>query len=163
MNKPCTIAGLTMLCYPSVLNIKNLYTISVAFCILSCNHIETGKTLKKSDVDFIKGIGLLDEGEEIYKFYSEFKNKNAGNFFTDKWMAHYWIDDSNKQKTMLSSAFYSEIVSIDTVYYAGATYCPYMLVNKTDKTQFKVCAEGKRVEVKQFFEEALSLWKQHRE
>ncbi|GAA4509096.1 hypothetical protein GCM10023172_42200 [Hymenobacter ginsengisoli] len=141
---------------------RNLYVFFVAFGLVSCNHIETGKTLKKSDLDFIRSIGLLDEGEEIHKFYSELRNKNAGNFFTDKRMAAYWIDDKNKRKTALSSAFYPEIVSIDTVYYAGATYCPYMLVNKDDSTQFKVCAEGKRAEVKQFFEEALNLWKKNR-
>jgi hypothetical protein len=141
---------------------RRIYVLFSMLCLVSCNHIETGKTLRQADLAFIRSLGLLTEEEEVHQFYSELRLKRAGNFFTDKRLATYWIDKSNKQKTRFSSAFYSEITSIDTVYYAGATYCPYMLVSKADKTQFKVCAEGKRAEVKQFFEEALALWQQHR-
>lgn len=51
---------------------------------------------------------------------------------------------------------------IDTVYYAGLTYCPYMLVTKNDRTQFNVGAEGKREELEFFFQEAIQRWKQHK-
>ena len=33
-----------------------------------------------------------------------------------------------------------------------------MLVTKTNNSQFKVCADGKREEIKEFFEEALNEW-----
>ena len=77
-------------------------------------------------------------------------------------MAKYWVDERDSSKNEISSAFYSEIKSIDTVYYAGATYCPYMLVTKTNGNKFKVCVEGKRNEIKAFFEEALQLWQSSR-
>jgi hypothetical protein len=81
---------------------------------------------------------------------------------TEKRLAKYWIDKKDKTNDKISFAFYSDIKSIDTVYYAGATYCPYMLVTKKEGSQFKVCVDGKREEIKTFFEEALNKWKQNK-
>src|SRR6187549_3450552 len=102
------------------------------FCLVSCsdNKIETDKTLSKSDKDYIHSLKLLDSDENIYKFFSEYKNKVAGNFFTDKRLAKYWIDERDKSKNEINFAYYKDIKSIDTVYQADATYCPYMLVTK---------------------------------
>ena len=130
--------------------------------IFSCNHIETGNSLSKSDIEYIQSLKLLDMDEKIYKFYSEFKKKNAGNFYTDKRIAKYWVDDRDKEKNQLSFAFYPDIKSIDTVYNAGTTYSPYMLVTKVDSTQFKVSVNGKKEEIKSFFEDALKMWQQHK-
>jgi hypothetical protein len=124
--------------------------------------METGDTLKKSDIERIQKLNLLDKDERIYRFYSEYKNAVAGNFFTDRRIAKYWIDEKDKAKDVTLFAFYPEIKSIDTVYYSGATNCPYMLVTKTDGSNFKVCVDGKREEIKAFFEEALNKWTQNR-
>lgn len=127
--------------------------------LFSCsNHIETGDTLSDTDIKYIQSLNLLDKDEKIYKFYSEFKKKNAGNFFTDKRIAKYWIDDRDKEKNQVQFAFYRDIKSIDTVYYAGATYSPYMRITKLDSTQFKVSVNGKKEEIKSFFEDALAKW-----
>lgn len=128
--------------------------------IVACNNIETGDTLSKGDIERIQLLKLLDKDEKIYKFYSEFKNEVAGNFFTDKRIASYWIDERDKSKDKRVFAYYPDIKSIDTIFYAGATYSPYMLVTKQDSSQFKVCVDGKRNEIKEFFEEALSIWTQ---
>jgi hypothetical protein len=128
--------------------------------LVSCNKVETGDTLSNNDIKHIQELQLLDKGEKIYKFYSEYKNKVAGNFFTDKRMASYWIDDRDKSKDKRVFAYYPDIKAIDTIFYAGSTYCPYMLVTKQDNSQFKVCVDGKRNQIKAFFEEALSIWTQ---
>ena len=130
--------------------------------LFSCNHIETGDSLSKSDIEYIQSLKLLDKDEKIYKFYSEFKKKNAGNFFTDKRIVKYWIDERDKEKNQLSFAFYNDIKSIDTVYDAGATYSPYMLVTKSDSTTFKVSVGGNKEAIKSFFEDALNTWHQHK-
>jgi hypothetical protein len=141
------------------------FTRILYFCLLpsllSCfgNKIETDKTLKQEDKAYIQSLNLLDKDELIYKFYSEFRNNVAGNFFTDRRMASYWIDERDKTKDKIVYAYYLEIVSIDTVYYAGSTYCPFMLVKKKDSTEFKVCVDGKREEIKSFFEDAMQVWK----
>ena len=125
---------------------------------VGCNRIKTGDTLTIIDVKRIQKLDLLDKDEKIYKFYSEFKNEVAGNFFTNERLAKYWIDERDKTKDQISFAFYPDIESIDTVYNAGATYSPYMLVTKKDKTQFKVYVDGQRKEVSAFFEEAIKEW-----
>lgn len=130
--------------------------------LFSCNHIETGDSLSKSDIEYIQNLKLLDKDEKIYKFYSEFKKKNAGNFFTNKRIAKYWIDERDRDKNQISFSFYQDIQSIDTVYYAGTTYSPYMLVTKSDSQQFKVSVNGKKDEIKSFFEEAIQQWKEHK-
>lgn len=129
--------------------------------LFSCNYIETGSTLSKSDIKYIQSLKLLDNDEKIYKFYAEFKKKVAGNFFTDKRIAKYWIDERDKNKNQFAFAFYKDIKSIDTVYNAGLTYCPYMLITKFDCTTFKVSVNGNRDEIKSFFEDALNTWHQN--
>ena len=104
-----------------------------------------------------------EEGtEKVQKFYSEFRKKNADNFYTNKRIATYWIDERNKEKNEISFAFYPNIKSIDTFYDAGITYSPYMLITKFDNTQFKVSVSGKKEHVKSFFEDTLQQWKENR-
>ena len=136
--------------------------LSLIVLLLACNHIQTGDTLSKTDIDRIQKLNLLDKNEKIYKFYSEFKSDVAGNFFTDKRLAKYWIDKKDKAKDQISFAYYPDIKSIDTVYNAGATFCPYLLVTKNDGSQFKVCVDGKQKEIKEFFEEAINKWRQNK-
>lgn len=141
--------------------------IQLAFCglyffiLASCNHnrIETDESLTVEDEKYIRSLGLLDEDEHIIKFYSEYKKKVAGNFFTKKRLAKYWIDERCKDRDQVSFSYYNDIASIDTVFNAGLTYCPYMLVRKKDNTQFRVSVDGDRAEVKSFFEEVLQAWK----
>lgn len=111
-----------------------------------------------SDIENIRKLNLLDKDEKIIKFYSNFENDVAGNFFTDKRLAKYWIDKKDSSKNVVAFAFYRDIQSIDTVYDAGMTYCSYMRVQKIDGTEFRVCADGKRHEIQSFFEEAMERW-----
>ncbi len=126
--------------------------------LFSCNQVQINGSLSQKDIQHIKSLNLLDKDEKIYKFYSEFKTRNAGNFFTDKRIATYWIDDRNKEKNEISFAFYPNIKSIDTVYNAGDTYSPYMLITRIDNTQFKVSVNGKKEEIQSFFEDVLKQW-----
>lgn len=143
------------------INLKSYFILILLFLAgCSDNKIETDKTLSNSDKQYIQYLKLLDTDEKIIKFYSEYKNKVAGNFFTDKRLAKYWIDERDKSKDKLDFAYYKDVKSIDTVYNADFTYCPYMLVTKNDGSKFKVCVDGKRNEIKNFFEEALDKWTQ---
>lgn len=77
---------------------KYLIIILTMLLLISCNKIETNQTLDKEDLKYIKSLNLLSDGENIYKFYSEYKKNVAGNFFTDKRIATYWIDERNSKK-----------------------------------------------------------------
>ncbi len=126
--------------------------------LVSCNKIETNDTLNKSDISLIQDLNLIDENERIIKFYSEYRKENSGNFFTNKRVAKYWIDKEDESKNVINSAFYKDIKSIDTVYNAGLTYCPYLMISKIDGTSFKISVEGDKTEVKSFFEDLLKEW-----
>ena len=126
--------------------------------LVSCNKIETNDTLNKSDISLIQDLNLIDENERIIKFYSEYRKENSGNFFTNKRVAKYWIDKEDESKNVINSAFYKDIKSIDTVYNAGLTYCPYLMISKIDGTSFKVSVEGDKTEVKSFFVDLLKEW-----
>jgi hypothetical protein len=135
---------------------------TLLFLLLACNRVENHDTLDEKDIEYIKSLQILEEGETIHQFYSEYKRKVAGNYFTDRRIASYWIDDRNSEKNRVSFAYYADIVKIDTVYYAGLTYTPFLRVTKNDSTKFKVSVDGTRQEVKEFFEGVLKEWKKKR-
>ncbi|MCL2327879.1 MAG: hypothetical protein FWC39_05125 [Bacteroidetes bacterium] len=140
-----------------------LITLTLIISLLfSCNRIETEKTLKKADKLYIRSVIPIDEDEKIHKFYSEYKLKVAGNFFTDKRIVSYWIDERDITKNKIIFAHYSDIISIDTVSNVGLTYCPYLLVTKSDSTRFKVCVDGNRNEITAFFTDAINMWQNNK-
>lgn len=122
------------------------------------NKIETASSLKQKDYQLFTSLNLFDKDEKLQKFYSEFKKQVAGNFYTDKRIASYWLDDNDKQKNKIEFAFYKDITKIDTIYNAGLTYCPYLLVTRLDSSNFKVCVEGTRNEIADFFNGAIETW-----
>lgn len=128
------------------------------FTLLSCNHIQDNASLDQEDIQYLRSLHLLDSNETVFGYYSEYKNKVAGNFFTDKRIATYWIDERDPEKNKTVFAYYPDIARIDTIYNAGLNYTPYMLVTKNDNTQFKVSVDGSDMEVKSFFEEAMKRW-----
>ena len=124
----------------------------------SCHNIKDGKKLNNSTVKLIRSLGLLEQDEKIIKYYSNYVEKGAGNFFTNKRIAHYWLDRSDRSKNDTSFAFYHDIISIDTVYVVPDTFSPYMTIKKSDSTEFKVYVDGNHNEIKSFFEEAINIW-----
>jgi hypothetical protein len=124
----------------------------------SCKRIETGDSLSRKDYQRFRSLHLIENGERLYKFYSEFKKSVAGNFYTDRRMASYWIDERDSTKNSTEFAYYEDIIRIDTCYNAGLTYAPFMLVTRKDSTQFKVCVEGSKQEIADFFNDAISKW-----
>lgn len=139
-----------------------LLVISIFFNACSFNKIETLSTLSTEDLKKLNSLKLLDNDEKLFKFYSEYEKSVSGNFYTDKRLASYWIDEHDSTNNKVEFAFYEDIVKLDTIYNAGVTYCPYLLVTRKDNSSFKVCVEGTKIEVSSFFEEAIRLWQQTR-
>lgn len=128
----------------------------------SCTNekIETGNTLDKETVSLIKSLGLLEENEQIMKYYSNFEKDKAGSFFTNKRVAHYWLDDRNMDKNDTTFAFYKDIINIDTIYNVPGTFSPYVEITLKDSTSFKAYVEGHRGEISSFFKDVIQTWKQ---
>jgi len=138
--------------------INKCFLIIAALAFVACNKIKSGNEMQTQETTYLRKLGLLDDHEQIIQFYSNYKFKSAGNFFTDKRIAKYWIDKRDSSKTEIAYALYSEILSIDTTTAVPSTYCPYLLVTRKDKTQFKVFVNGKNADVKNFFAKAIHQW-----
>lgn len=141
-----------------------ILTALVLTILTSCisEKIETGQTLKKKTVDLLKSLRLLNEDEQILKYYSNFEKEKAGNFFTTKRIAHYWLDDYDKTKNDTSFAYYYEIANIETFYDVPDTFAPYMTITRKDGSRFNVYIDGSKDEIKSFFDEAIMLWNTRR-
>lgn len=131
----------------------------ILLLLLSCNQIERGETLSQRDIEYIRKLDLLDQGEHIIRFYSQFKTHVAGNFFTDQRVAAYWIDERNSEKNRIVFAYYKDIEKMDTIYIDAPTYTSYLLVTKNDSSKFKIFVDGGKRDVKSFFDRALQEWR----
>ncbi len=127
--------------------------------LTSCNRIESNETLSKTDLQRLKEIKLLDNDEKVIQFYSEYKNNVAGNFFTNRRIAHYWLDKRDALKNKIEFAYYKDVIKIEPFFQVGLTYCPYVLVTKSNNETFKVCIDGTEKEKEHFLNEAISIWK----
>ena len=130
----------------------------LSLVLTSCQTVETGESLDEKTKAQIKKLGLLKDNEKIIKYYSNYEKDKAGNFFTDKRIAHYWLDQHDALKTDISFAYYQDIISIDTTYQAYDFNIPYMTIMKKDSSTFKVYIDGTLEQKKSFFEEAMHLW-----
>ena len=126
--------------------------------LLSCNSIKTGDKLTKYDILQIRKLGLLEENEKIIAFSSQSSNSVSGNFYTDKRIASYWQDEYNSAENEVNSAFYKDVISIDTVVYAGLTFAPYLIIMKKDSSSFKAYFDGEKSEVRKLFTDIFEKW-----
>ena len=129
--------------------------------LLSCDHsARKGSELSQADRDYIKGLGLLDDNENIILFDGQSDFKTSGNFFSDKRIASYWIDKSNKTRSSVDFGLYSEIDTILTRDLSRSlTYASYMEIVKHDGNTFKAYVDGDSTEVRTFFDRAISEWR----
>lgn len=129
----------------------------------SCrNKLKTIDSLSGQDISRLHALQLLHPDEQLFQFYSEYKNSVAGNFYSNKRIASYWLDEQRPAKSKVVFACYEDIIRIDTVYYAGATYSPYMKITKTDSSNFKVFVDGSQPEIAGFFNGAIGEWQRAR-
>ena len=104
-------------------------------------------------------MGLLDQDETIVKYYSNYSKDKAGNFFTDKRIAHYWLDENDDSKTDISFAYYPDILAIDTNFHVHDFDIPYMTIWRKDSTNFRVFIDGTEKQKRDFFIEAINIWR----
>jgi len=142
---------------------KWLPYIGLCLALAACNRIHTGDELSAKDLDRLKKLHLLGEGEKVLLFYSEHKNSVAGNIVTDKRLGSYWLDRYDSTKNRINSAFYPDILQLDTVYSTTASFhISHLVVTRRDSSTFQVHADGKPEEIKMFFETAIGQWQNAR-
>lgn len=130
--------------------------------LFSCNHIESGATLSVGELTYLRGVGLLDQGETVHRFYSNFTFWKADSFFTDRRMAQYWLTGDDKRQHRREYAFYPDITAVDPVFKVPDFDSPYLQVRRKNQTTFRVYMDGSPAEMQLFYQEALRAWRQHR-
>lgn len=138
-----------------------LLTLLILLLFTTCNKIHQGKELGQKDIDLLRSLNLLDEGENVISFYSNYKKSVAGNFYTDKRVATYWLDKNPNKEQKIEFACYQDILQIDSVFSVGATYAPYLLIIRKDSSQFKVYVDGDAKEKTAFYQDVVTHWKQN--
>jgi hypothetical protein len=145
-------------------SIFSLTLIVVGLVVSSCDKgLSTGDDLSKQDKEFIKKLGILDADEMIILFDSQGGGFNgqrtSGNFFTDKRIASYWIDDRDATKTNIDFAFYPDI---DTIWrypkFKSLTLASYLEVHRKNGTNFKVYVSADSTKTWYFFNRAIQEW-----
>ncbi|RAV99964.1 hypothetical protein DQQ10_15485 [Pseudochryseolinea flava] len=142
---------------------KNLVLtiLTIGTILLSCDHsVRRGTELSTADMKYIKGLGLLDDDETLILFDGQSDFKTSGNFFTDKRIASYWIDKRDETKSSRDFGLYSDIDTILTKDLSRSlTYASYLEVVMHDGRTFKVYVDGDSIEVRRFFNRAISEWR----
>jgi hypothetical protein len=120
---------------------KTIFLIFVLNALISCSLIDNQKKLNDSDLIYLKDLGLLGEEESVLCFSPSINIKSSGNFITNKRIASYWFD-KDTSKSFKESAFYSDIIELDSLNLTNAwTVNSYLTVTKKDNTKFKVYIE----------------------
>ena len=115
-----------------------MFLIYVFSSLISCSLIDSNKKLNDSDMKYIESLGLLNREEKVLCFSSSGNINQSGNFITNKRIASYWID-RDTSKSYKESAYYSDIIELDSVNLTNAwTVNSYLIVTKKDNTKFKV-------------------------
>lgn len=141
---------------------KILFLLVTLFLIFSSciKNKKTEKSLTKKDLEYINSIIPLEkeEGIELFDTNAGFSGiKTAGNFITNKRLAHYWIDGKNDK---ICSIKYSDIDSLKTVNKTNAaTYASYIQVYSSTQKNFKVYIDADNTRTKNFFKKAKENWK----
>ncbi|HEY8931569.1 MAG TPA: hypothetical protein VIM55_20370 [Mucilaginibacter sp.] len=140
--------------------IKTLFAAALLFAFSSCQPgIQDGASLSANHINYIKSLGLLAADEHIILFDSQYRIKISGNFFTDKRIASYWINEQDTKKSTIDYAFYNDVDSMKIV---RMKHVAYLKVHKTDGHTFKVVVKANTLETGYFLGEAMKTWLQYK-
>lgn len=132
-----------------------------------CNSgVKSGGQLSKSEIAYIQGLGILNEDETILLFSTQagFKGtKQAANFFTDKRIAAYWVDEKRPENNYINSALFQEVEKMNMIYFSNdPTYCSEIEIMTKHGNYFSVYVDADSAATWKFFNAAVEVWQQHR-
>jgi hypothetical protein len=140
------------------------WLVVVLLVTASCgNDVDTGNDLSKKERAFLRKLHILDKDEVVILFDSQAGVFNAveqaGNFFTDKRIVSYWIDEHDSSKTTVDYAFYADIDTIRRYpKYKSLTLSSYLEVHRRNGTKFNVYVSADSAGTWKFFNRALEEW-----
>ncbi len=136
-----------------------LFFLLVPFLVFqSCGQRNENK-LSEKDLAYINRIIPLDQNEVIELFETNGGTKGfkaAGNFITNKRLAHYWIDGKNDAAHSLKYDQIDSLVTIDRT--RAATYASYIEVYGRNGYSFRVYIDADSSRTWNFFNKAIQNW-----
>ena len=141
-----------------------LFLISIVILVVSCGwKAKNESNLTTKDLQFIRGLGILDSNETIILFATNggfYGLKQSGNFITNKRMVSYWIENNLKD---VNFAFYSQIDSLKlnnkTV---AATLASSITIYSHDQTTFELYIDADSSRLNQFYDKTLEIWQKNK-
>ncbi len=125
--------------------------------------VEPGSALSASDIAYIRSLGILDPTESIILFHSQSGESalamQAGNFFTEKRIASYWIDRNDTTRNRVKSAMYNTIDTLVPVFDNSWPAGQYILVDLEGPNYFHCYVNGDDAAIRDFYNRVLEQWK----
>ncbi|MGF1597154.1 MAG: hypothetical protein ACFCVK_09530 [Acidimicrobiales bacterium] len=116
-----------------------ILNVALAALVSACGLLqqtEFGPDDELSDdrIGFLRGIGVLEEGETVRYFSSSLTFAESGNFVTDRGVGAYWLEGAGEQQSVETARF-DEVASATLTYGSGQT--PHdILITRLDGSQF---------------------------
>ncbi len=135
---------------------KNIIFFLFVLLSMNCNFIERND-LSESDKNYIKGLGLIDDKEEIIWFDSQLSLKKSGNFLSNKRLASYFLAGS-EQDNFKEYAYLKEIDSIRLSDKSESiSYSSFIEVFKKDGKNFKVYIDQDSIKVMEYYNNTIKM------
>lgn len=135
---------------------KKIYIRFLALIFFSCNSINRND-FNESDINYIKGLGLLEDTEEIIWFDTQLSLKKSGNFLSSKRLAAYFLV-GNEQEKYREFAYLNEIDSISLIDKSKSiTYSSFIEVYKKNGEIFNVYIDQDSLIIKEYYNKALKM------
>ena len=136
-----------------------VFTIVSSFNLIPSTQVLPGKMLTRWDLDYFKELGIHEDGETVLYFYSAamFSKKNDGNFFTDRRVVSYWVENG---ETFVESAEYDAIANIAIGYSDSVMEDTQIDIRRDDGTEFQLYISNEMKKDKEFSERLMEIWKE---
>lgn len=142
----------------------------VLLIVLSaCADGERGRNeLSQQELDNIRSLGLLDSGEVILDLHSNAGGRDpvlhAGNFYTDRRVARYWID-KDPERTKIKTAWLTDVDTLIPHFHNPWPASSAIQVRTGPHSWFNlyVNGEGEDEVTTSFYSGLLEKWKKARE
>ncbi|MCC3160314.1 hypothetical protein LJ737_23960 [Hymenobacter sp. 15J16-1T3B] len=128
--------------------------------------VQAGAELTAAELQRLRQLGLLAPGETVRLFDSQAGlrgSAQAGNFFTDRRLAAYWLEKDRPGRSSITYAYYPDV---DTLYGIDRsqtlTYASYLEVRCHDGRRFNVYVSADSAQTRRFFRAATAEWQRAR-
>jgi hypothetical protein len=119
-----------------------------------------GKAMREDDLEALRELGILNEGEKIIYFYSPnvLDVSERGSFFSEDRVVAYAYADA---EDTLEQATYQEIADVDVTYSEGWLEDTVVVVTREDDTEVLLVVANTDQGDRRFYNRLVKEWRKH--